>query len=117
MAPTPITIVQLIEFTYCHDRFPEQAIMQKHTKYDPLINAIQNNGWKTNPLITITAGVRGAIHEHSIEKLNNLKIPKANIKNLMKSLHHNAIKYLTYLILNKRKLDNKRSPVPHHNKI
>ena len=76
MAPTPTAIVQLIEFTYCHDRFPEQAIIQKHSKYDPLINAIQNNGWKTNPLITITAGVRGAIHKHFIEKLNNLN-PKS----------------------------------------
>jgi hypothetical protein len=46
---TPAATVQLIEFTYCHDRFPEQAITQKHNKYDPLINAIQNNGWKTNP--------------------------------------------------------------------
>jgi hypothetical protein len=66
----------------------------------------------TNPLITITIGVRGAIQKHSIEKLNSLKIPKANIKTLMKSLHNRDIKYLTYLILNKRKLDNKQTPVP-----
>jgi hypothetical protein len=104
MTPSPIATVQLIEFTYCHDKISKQAITQKHTKFDPLINAIQNNGWKINPLITITTGVRGARHEHSIEKLNNLKIPKFNIKTLMKSLHHNAIKYLTYLILNKRKI-------------
>ena len=57
---------------------------------------------------TTTARVRGAIHEHSIEKLTNLEIPKTSIKNLMK----NAIKYLTYLILNKRKLDNKQAHVP-----
>ena len=89
-----------------------KPITQKHTKYDPLIKAIQNNGWKTNPLITIRTCVRGAIHEHSIEKLTNLQIPKSNIKTLMKSLHHNAIKYLTYLVLNKRKLDNKQTPIP-----
>jgi hypothetical protein len=29
-----------------------------------------------------------------------------------KKLHENAIKYLTYLVLNKRKLDNKQTPVP-----
>ena len=52
------------------------------------------------------------IHEHFIEKLTNLRIPKANIKTLMKSLHQNAIKYLTYLVLNKRKLDNKQIPIP-----
>ena len=30
----------------------------------------------------------------------------------MNSIHHNAIKYLTYLALNKRKIDNKQAPVP-----
>jgi hypothetical protein len=99
-------------FSYCHDRFPEQAIAQKHSKYDPLNHAIHNKGWKTNPVITIIAGVRGAIHEHSIQKLKDLKIPKSNIKKLMKDIHQNAIKYLTYLVLNKRKLDNKQTPVP-----
>ena len=55
--------------------------------------------------------VRGAIHEQSIEKLANLKIPKTSIETLMKNIHQNAIKYLTYLVLNKRKLDNKQSTV------
>ena len=64
------------------------------------------------PLITITAGVRGAIHEHSIDKLSNLKIPKNSIKTLMKNIHQNAIKYLTYLVLNKRKLENKQATIP-----
>ena len=101
----------LIEFTYCHDRFLDQALSHKHNKYDPLINTVQKQGWQTNPLITITAGVGGAIHEHSINKLANLKIPKTNIKTLMKNIHQNAIKYLTYLVLNKRKLDNKQTHV------
>ena len=103
--------MQFIEFTYCHDRFPEQALSHKHTKYDPLINAIGNKGWKMNPLVTITAGVRGAIHEHSIVKLADLEIPKTNIETLMKNIHQNAIKYLTYLVLNKRKPDNKQTTV------
>ena len=110
--PSPNHTVQFIEFTYCHDRFPEQARTHKHTKYDPLIATLRNNGWKTNPLITITAGVRGAIHENAIEQLTDLKIPKTHIKTLMKNIHQNAIKYLTYLVLNKRKLDNKQPPVP-----
>jgi hypothetical protein len=110
ISPSSNHTVQFIEFTYYHDRFPEQAL--KHAKYDPLNDTIQNNGWKTNPLITITAGVRGAIHKHSIDKLTKLKIPKSDIKNLMKDIHQNAIKYLTYLVLNKRKLDNKQTPVP-----
>jgi hypothetical protein len=111
ISPSPNYTIQFIEFTYWHDRFPEQAITHKHTKYDPLINNIQNVGWKTNPLITITTGVRGAIHEYSIEQLTKLKIPKSNIRTLMKILPQNAIKYLTYLVLNKRKLDNKQTPV------
>jgi hypothetical protein len=106
--PTPLLpshthTIQLIEFTYCHDKFPEQALTQKHEKYDPLINTIRSKGWKTNPLISITVGVRGAIHEHSITKLTNLKIPKNSFKNLMKNIHQNAIKYLTYLVLDQQK--------------
>ena len=112
ISPSINHTVQFIEFTYYHDRFPEQARTHKHTKYDPLIRNIQNNGWKTNPLITITARVRGAIHEHSIEQLYKRKLPKSSINTLMKNLHQNAIKYLTYIVLNKRKLDNKQIPIP-----
>ena len=56
--PTPLLpsnthTIQFIEFTYCRDRFTDQALTQKHAKYDPLINAIRNKGWKTNPLILL----------------------------------------------------------------
>ena len=37
---------------------------------------------------------------------------KSTIKILMKYIDQNAIKYLTYLILNKRKLDNKQAQSP-----
>ena len=111
LLPSHTYTIQFIEFLYCHDIFPEQALTQKNAKYDPLINTIRNKGWKTNPLITITTGVRGAIHEQSIEKLANLKIPKTSIKTLMKNIHQNALKYLTYLVLNKMKLDNKQTIV------
>ena len=67
---------------------------------------------KSTPLNTVTARVRGVIHERSIDQLNKLKIPKPSIKTLMKNIHQNAIKYLTYLILNKKKLDNKQTHVP-----
>ena len=56
--------------------------------------------------------VQGVIHEHSIEQLDKLKLPKSSIKSLIKIIHQNAIKYLTYLVLNKRKLDNKQTTVP-----
>jgi hypothetical protein len=103
--------IQFIEFTYYHNRFPKQALTQKHAKYDLLINAIRKKGWKMNPLITITSGVRGAIHKQSIKKPTDLNILKTNVKKLMKYIHQNAIKYLTYLVLNKRKLDNKRTTI------
>ena len=77
----------------------------------PIINSIQNKGWIINPLITITAGVRGAIHKQSINKLDEINIPKNNIKNLMKNIRQNAINYLNYLVLNKRKLDNKQTTI------
>jgi hypothetical protein len=100
--------VQFIKFTYCHDRSPEQALMYKHIKYDSLINTIHNNEGKANPIIIIiTVGGRGAVHKYSIDKLTRFKVPKTDIQTLMKCIHQNAIKYLTYLVLNKRKLDNK----------
>jgi hypothetical protein len=64
---------------------------------------------QVNPLITITTGVRGVVHEHNHE-LKQLKISKIEVIMLMKQLHQNVIKYLTYLILNKRKLNNKHPP-------
>ena len=114
--PTPLLpshthTIQFIEFTSCHDRYPEQALSHKHTNYDPLINAIWNKGWKTNPLITIIAKVRGAIHKQSITNRVALEIPKTDIKDLMKNIQQNAIELLTYLVLNKRKLDIKQTSV------
>ena len=35
----------------------------------------------------------------------------------MKNIHQNAINYFTYLVLNKRELDNKQDPVPHPNEM
>ena len=84
---------------------------KKTKKYNPLVQTLRTTGWKVNPLVTITTGLRGAVHEQPIKELENLKIPKREIKILMKQLHQIAIKYLTYLILNKRKLDNKQPPV------
>ena len=60
---------------------------------------------KPTPSFIIAAGVRGVVREHSVNELANLKNPKSNIKTLMKNVHQNAIKYLTYFVLNK--LDNK----------
>lgn len=42
----------------------------------------------------IRVGVRGAIHEHSITKLNNLHNFKPILKKLLNSIHQNAVKEL-----------------------
>ena len=84
---------------------------KKTARHNPLIQTLRTAGWQVNPLITITTGVRGAIHEQSIKDLEKLKTPKSEIQTLMKHLHQIAIKYLTYLILNKRKLDNNNLPL------
>jgi hypothetical protein len=76
------------------------------------MNTIQSNGWKTNPLIIITTRVRGAIHEHSINKLINLKMLKSTIKTLTRNIYRNINKYLTYMVLNQRKFENKQAPIP-----
>ena len=84
LVPIHALTIQLIEFTYYHDKFHDQTLTHKRNKYDPLINTLQINGWQTNPLVTITVGFRGAIHEHSITKATNLKVTKPAIKTLMK---------------------------------
>ena len=47
ISPSLALIVEFIEFLYCHDIFPNQALTHNHTKYNPLINIIQKNEWKT----------------------------------------------------------------------
>lgn len=46
------------------------------------------------------------------QKPSDLKIPESNLTNLVKHIHQNAITYLTYLVPNIMKLDNKQAPVP-----
>ena len=62
------------------------------------------------PLISITIG--GTIHKHFINKLINLKIPKPIIKTIKKILHQIAIKFFTYMVLNKRKVIINQTRVP-----
>ena len=70
---------------------------------------------KDQPPHTSIAKVRGVIHEHSIDKLTKLGIPKTSIKSFLKNIHQNAIRFLTYLVLNNRKFNNRKVHVPHPN--
>jgi hypothetical protein len=67
--PNDNLTVQFIEFTYTNDRFPQETVNNKIQKYQPLINDITQQGWKTDPLIVITAGARGTTHTPSMEQL------------------------------------------------
>jgi hypothetical protein len=42
--PSDNLTIQFIEFTYCNDRFPQDTIVNKIQKYQPLINDIINLG-------------------------------------------------------------------------
>jgi len=72
LLPTPSKTIQFIEFTYCHDKFPNTAHIGKTAKYNPLIHALKVASWQVNPLIT--TWVRGAIHKQPIKDLEKLQI-------------------------------------------
>jgi rRNA processing protein Krr1/Pno1 len=74
---------------------------KKHIKYEPLVDELKQLGWNANPITNINVVVRGAIQEKSIGKPNKLGILKHIIKNIMKSIHQNSIKYFTYLVFDK----------------
>ena len=80
LIPTPDLTIQIVDFTFMHDRFLDQAIQTKEDKYNPLVDTIRAQGWNITPLIVITAGVRGAVHTRSIELFENLHIPTSLIK-------------------------------------
>ena len=50
-------------------------------------------------------------------RTNHTESPNNQHKTLMKNIHHMTIKYLTYLVLNNMKLDNKQTLVPRLNKM
>lgn len=80
--PDPSNNIQLLQFTYGHNRFPNNAIRVKSNKYNPLIQSLKNASWNANPFITITARVHGVIHEQSIDRnLEKLYTPKRSKKN------------------------------------
>ena len=82
LMPTPSNTIQFIEFTYCHDEFPNTAHKEQIAKYNPLIHILRTTSWQINLLITITTGVRGAIREQPMKYLEKLKYTKMRSKHL-----------------------------------
>ena len=80
-----------------------------HFKYlvialEPLLT---QQGWDVLPPFIITTRIEGSIQILSVESLKNLNIPNQKIHKLMETLSQIAIKYLTHIILNRRKLEKK----------
>ena len=47
LIPTPDLTIQIIEFTFMHDRFLDQFLQTKEDKYNLLVDAIGAQGWNT----------------------------------------------------------------------
>jgi hypothetical protein len=98
---------QFIEFTYTNDRYPEDKITAKKAKYQPLIQDIQNLGWKVAPLIVIIAGAHGTTYIPSIKTLQETcKYIESTIKDTLTNINTIAIQYSTSIILQKLRLEN-----------
>jgi hypothetical protein len=110
--PTNNLTVQFIEFTYTNDRFSQDTINNKTQKYQPLIDNINQLGWKVNPLMVITAGARGTTHIPSMKQLEEeFEIPPSNIKQTFKAINTIAIQYAGSILLHKRHIEN-HQPIP-----
>ena len=104
--------IQLIEFTYCNDRFSSEAITRKTEKYQPLLDNISNRGWNVEPLIVITAGARATTQSPSIKILDEkLKIRKRTEKKIVIDINTIAIQHAMSIILHKRRVEN-NEPLP-----
>jgi hypothetical protein len=88
---------------------PIPPSQRKSNKYDP--SCIHKNmmAWKVEPLYH--HHIIWSSSETIIEVLEKLQIHPREVRKLMKHIHQITIKYLTYLVLNKRKLNNNQAPV------
>lgn len=74
-----------------------------------LFQQFRLEGWHVKPPIVIIASPRAGIYRKSIKQLQDkLKTPKRVIKQYMKKIAKIASQYLTSIITNKRKIENKQ---------
>jgi hypothetical protein len=114
--PTSSITIQFIEFTFCNDRFPLDAISRKINKYASLIHAIQARGWQVAPLMVLTAGARATTHISTMTLLHDtLHIPKLTIQQTCTNINIIAIHHAMSILLYKRKLENNQPlPITHN---
>jgi hypothetical protein len=54
LIPKLILSIEIIEFTFIHNRYTTQANQAQKDKYNPLINRIRAEAWIVNPFKVIT---------------------------------------------------------------
>jgi hypothetical protein len=111
--PTPTITIQFIEFIFCNDRFPLEAIDRKNHKYKPLLQDLQAHGWNVAPLMVLTAGTS---HISTMTLLHDqLHIPRSHIKQTCTNINIIAIHHAMSILLYKRKLENNQPLLDIHN--
>ena len=102
---SPTTIILFIEFTYYNNHFSKEATQHKHTTSKQFNN---KDGWGP-PFSRLLLESQGSSTILPFPSLIFSHIPMSSIQKPMQDVQNHAIKYLTYLILNKRKLDKNAS--------
>ena len=107
LTPTPPNVMQ---FTYCHIWFPPLPTKRKPPSTTTCINTYchQMESQPSHHHLHMCQGNHPRTLDSRIRTLQNTYDWG---KKLMKHTHQITIKYLTYLTLNKRKLDNKKAHV------
>ena len=107
--PTANLTVQFIECTFTDDRFPQESIYNKITKYQPLINtSVKMGGKQTRSQSSWWS--RGTMHAPSMKQLENIfQLYKTNIKHTFKAINTSAIQYVGLILLHKWRIDNNQS--------
>lgn len=85
---------------------------RKHAKYDILVPHLHGVGWNTLPPIIVTVGIRGAIHQPSIDHLLDLDIPTTKIKTLVGNIAQTPSSIAHTLYSTNHNLGKHRAQVP-----
>ena len=100
------TKFKIVEFTSCEDQDTTTSYhLTKTQKYQPLVDILENPGMYVT-LTILTIGTWSSIHMDNITKLLEQwwYIPLIPIHTCMQQIYLIAIKYLTLVMLKKRKL-------------
>lgn len=74
---------KLLNSYIINDKFLQETIDKNIQKYQSLINSINNQGWKVDPLIVNTVGARETTHAPAMKLLET----KFNYQKLPSNIH------------------------------